>query len=248
MQKKWDEIFRVHSYEVDFNNKAKLSSIFNFMQEAAVGHAVELHLTYDEMARRGLYWVMAKARIDIVNLPVVEGKIRVETWIKATTRLYFHREFIIYNIHENSHEEISAKASTDWVILDRVNKRIQRTNVLEEFNSVLLDRHAIEEPLGKILAGGDAEPVYEKEVKYSDIDVNRHVNNARYLDFIMDAVPAAFHEDKKVKSLQVNYKHECRLGEKIRVLRKQETPDIFYVEGVIGETGVKAFQARMKLE
>ena len=35
----WKEKFKIRNYEADFNNKVKISSIFNYMQEAASLHA-----------------------------------------------------------------------------------------------------------------------------------------------------------------------------------------------------------------
>ena len=61
----------------------------------------------------------------------------------------------------------------------------------------------------------DNHPVYEVVPAYSDIDINGHVNNARYTNFVLDALNPG--EEGSVKTLQIDYRHEALPGEPLAV-------------------------------
>ena len=52
----------------------------------------------------------------------------------------------------------------------------------------------------------------EYQVRYFDIDVNHHVNNARYLDWLLDPLGGEFLRTHRPVSLVIRYQHEVREG------------------------------------
>jgi acyl-ACP thioesterase len=61
-------------------------------------------------------------------------------------------------------------------------------------------------------------------VRYSDIDVNHHVNSARYIGWLLDSYPAEFHRDHTLTTLEVNYLGETRWAETLSVCSKERSP------------------------
>jgi len=234
----------VHTYEVDYNNRIKVSAIFNFMQEVAIEHARLLHSTYEELMDRGLYWVLVRARLELTGIPMINDKVRLETWLKGKNKLYYQREYLIYN----AQNKIIGQATTDWVIINATTKHLQRKNIFEEESKYYLDKQAVKQSLFKIEDISIKELAYFREVRYSELDINCHVNNTRYIDWIMDAFDQNFHTNKNLKSLQVNYKHQSKWGEKVKILKGQTKTDNFYVEGITEESGYKVFEAIVEWE
>ncbi|MBR1630380.1 MAG: acyl-ACP thioesterase, partial [Paludibacteraceae bacterium] len=54
-------------------------------------------------------------------------------------------------------------------------------------------------------------------VVYSDVDFNRHVNSARYVEWMMDALPTEWVQTHDVTHFEVNYLQEALLGQDVHV-------------------------------
>jgi medium-chain acyl-[acyl-carrier-protein] hydrolase len=72
-------------------------------------------------------------------------------------------------------------------------------------------------------------------VQYSDLDQNRHVNNARYVEWIFNQMDLDILENKAPSIFAVEYKQEVRAGDTVllRKARTQESPLTFAIEGCI---------------
>lgn len=233
--------FVINTYNVDFRNQAKLSTLFNFMEETATEHAQELKLTSEDMFEKGYFWVLCKAQIEVITLPKLHDSIKVKTWIKGTSRLFFFREYHIFD----SHGQIIAKVSTEWVVVEKENKRPQKTEILNFGSDYYCNEAgAVDGSIGKI-DYHQGRLVFEKEIRYSDLDVNVHANNAKYMDWILDVFPLKSFMEKHIASIRMSYRQECRQGEKISLYLAQKTKDEFYVEGREKEKG-RVFEAVIK--
>ena len=49
-----------------------------------------------------------------------------------------------------------------------------------------------------------------RRVAFTDLDRNGHVNNCRYLDWVWDLLPSAFHEGQTAREFTVCYQNEAR--------------------------------------
>ncbi len=61
---------------------------------------------------------------------------------------------------------------------------------------------------------------YDRTVGYSDVDVNEHLNNSRYVDFIMDCFTLEEHKKHSIKSIEVNYSNEALPGDTITLYKE----------------------------
>jgi acyl-CoA thioesterase FadM len=53
----------------------------------------------------------------------------------------------------------------------------------------------------------------ERTVRFTDLDVNGHMNNARYLDHLADLLPGSFHENHVIRDMTLGYLAEAREGD-----------------------------------
>ncbi len=77
--------------------------------------------------------------------------------------------------------------------------------------------------------------VDEHRVAYSDIDVNQHVNNARYIAWAMDAIPEEVVNDRPVSEVSINFIKEAIPGEVVD-LYHAEAEGVHYVEGKVADS------------
>jgi acyl-ACP thioesterase len=242
----WNEEILIKSYEVDYNKETKLNSIFNYMQEAAFNHANNLGAGYEDLTNKGYIWVLSRVKIKVIRYPEWGEKIALETWPKGMNKLFALRDFIF---RDENNEEI-VLATTAWLVLDYKNMRPQKVQGLP-FN--LPDnngRYAIDEELGKLECCDTFEFETERTAAYSDIDVNNHVNNAKYVEWVQDCFSDEFYSDKHVKTLQLNFISQTKLGNKIILKRGiyKGNSNTIYIEGINEASSTRTFQSLIELE
>ena len=91
----WKETVGIRACDVDFNNRIKVSSIFNHMQDVASIHADALELGFKHLSEVDLFWVLAWAKIEIEAYPTFGNTLTIKTWPKFRHKLYSVRDFII---------------------------------------------------------------------------------------------------------------------------------------------------------
>ena len=181
------------------------------MQEVAGNHFAELAMDYDALAQRGLFWAITRNKVQITRLPMRGESIRLETWPMPTTRVAYPRSVVAYDAWG---KELFRSISI-WVLMD-LNTR----------NMILPSRSGIAVAgtlRGNELAVPGALPSKflrnsrSRTVCFTDLDRNGHMNNTRYLDWIDDLLPSAFHEVHTFREFTVCYLSETREGQELEL-------------------------------
>ncbi|MDY4841262.1 MAG: thioesterase [Alphaproteobacteria bacterium] len=212
MLKKLEKEYLIRSYECDKNGALRLVTMMNIFQDMADNHAAAMGLGLDFCLARGLAWVGANYHIQIERLPQLHEKIIVRTWPAVEKKLGAVRDFAVFD--ENGKNII--KASSQWILIDFHKKRpVSLRDNLPEY-PVITER-AVETDFPKIadIAGIDCQMNFN--VRFDDIDFNNHVNNAVYPLWASEAVGTEFRSSHTPAEIEVMFKKECRLGEKVIV-------------------------------
>lgn len=208
---------RVESFDADLHNKLKVSSIFNYMQDIASKHADDLGVGYNVLLENKIFWVLSWAKVEIKSLPSYGETIKITTWAKGKHRLFYMRDFIICNDRD---EEI-IRASSAWLLLDAETKRMTDLDKMDLELPSFPDEHAIEEFPGRFNFQLEQEQLFNRKIFYSDIDLNRHVNNSRYIEIILDCYNEQEHEEKEMKSVTIAYKGETHFMDELSINRSK---------------------------
>ena len=246
-----EEIFRkkytVQVSDIDFRRQLKLSSLFVYLQDMATEHAYNIGVGRDVLQKKyGIIWVLNRAIVEIIRHPEFKEEITIETWPEQPDKVQFNRNFLVYD----SEGDIIAKAFSQWVVIDYKTRKLRRSSIIEEeFPEV--DR---ERPIAcitdKIKPIGELKLSYKKTVGYSDIDINEHLNNAKYIDYIMDCFTLDAHKKYYISSIEVNYMHEALPGEIIQLYTDTSSikDNFIYVEGINEDTSSTIFKAQITIE
>lgn len=233
--------FQVTSADVDFQQKLKVSSLANMFIQAAWQHAEELGWGADELAKQNLAWVLSSVHIKIEKLPLWKQHIQCKTWPKGTNRLFYLRDFILYDEANNK----IATATSNWLIIDIERRRpkfIELDKVTFEQN---IDKHAIKGLVPPIKFEGNPEFELEYTIKYSDIDINKHLTTTRYIDLLFDTYSPDELQGKDTKEIIFYFNKEVKFNEKVKMLRG-ERPDNTTCFQLVNETkGNVAFLAQV---
>lgn len=236
---KYSKTYEIKSYECDKNGVLRLRTLFNLFQDMADEHADKMGLGYHFCIQKQIGWIGAGYHVQINRLPKWEDKITLYTWPSKATPVMGIRDFQMVD----SHGDVLVNASSQWVLVDlnrmrpvAISKHIDGYEIIEE-RALNTNFDAI----GAIEALSNEQII---PVRYDDIDINNHVNNAVYPTLCLDGIPNDFENTHTLAEVQISFKKSAILGDKI--LLKSFIGDNQTVHGLFNETGDTEF-ARVRL-
>ena len=199
--------FTVSDLQCDRYGRLKPSAILWFVQEIAERHCVQLGTDWDTLAKKNMFWAVIRHRVQVTRLPRKNETIRIETWPMPTTRVAYPRNVVAFDQQGN---ELFRSLSL-WVLMDLHTRAM-----------ILPGKSGVEVP--GVLQGGELpvpaslSPVQlsaslSRQVRFTDLDINGHMNNCRYLDWAYDLLPSAFHQDHEIRDFTLGYLSEAREGD-----------------------------------
>lgn len=244
MVEKYRKVRRVASFDSDFKARLKPASFLNWAQEAANVHADYLGVGYDTISTTRKAWVLARTHVVFHSLPAWRDEVTVLSWHKRANGFQYYRDFVL----ESTEGERLVSATTTWLVIDIDTRKLVRNNDFGEEGILGIDEDVIEAPAPKVAIPRDveAECVGEREVAFSDIDMNGHVNNVNYAVWAMDAVGLEVTLEKPMREIVINYNSEIKAGDRVVFYRHREEVDgllRFYVEGRV--EGKSSFVAQL---
>ena len=108
---------------------------------------------------------------------------------------------------------------SSWLLVDPVAHRIIPTKKFDMRKPIESQKEHNCLKYGKIQIPEDLEKWDERTIKYSDIDGNCHVNNARYGAFVADAIPEDLRQ-AAFTDFRLNYAKEAKIGQKLEIFGK----------------------------
>jgi acyl-ACP thioesterase len=236
--------------EVDFKRRLRLSAMFGYFQDIAAFHAASLGASVERLyTELNVAWILLKVRVEVDEYPTLADELYVDTWPQAPRALY-ERD---YTIRRRS-GEVQVRAASTWVIMNLGTREIKRDKFLDYHNLEMRKDRAVEKGAGRQRRVEEALPVYEKYIEFSDVDYNSHVNNAKYIDYIMDAIPFDEHRQKEIRALEVYYVNELSPESELVIAKKtmdadeQNGRERLYIEGVRKSDEALVFYAVVERE
>lgn len=210
----WSAEYKINSLLVNPQGYLGLYGALNLLQETAWIHAESLGFGFHDMEGAGLYWVLTRQTLHMKSWPRLGSILQVRTWLCPPEGAFLTREF---SLHDENHKVIGTCA-TSWLALDRQSRKIlpiQNVRPWEQLSSPRITGITPE----KIPVTGAYERLARYRVRNSDLDINQHVNNTKYAQWILDAVPYEFHHKLVLKTYSVNFLAETHLGDKVEIDR-----------------------------
>ena len=231
----------IFSTDTDATYECKLSVLFSLVQRITVRHAKLLKLGRDDVLEKyNGYWVALRIRIWLDRSPVWGETVRIAAVVRKPVgnRAYWDYDFYVG-------EEHIGECTTAWALVSQETGKSMDLDRIEEFpredpenaTGIILSRIAFPVPL---------ELYDNRQLYYSDTDVNNHVNNARYVDLACDA--AELHLRPQGVFLQevvISYIGECKAGEIIKLYRGKGN-GCLYIHGV-GPDGSDRFDCKLRM-
>ncbi len=219
---KYKDTHKIISQYTDADGVLKPAALLRYMQEAAANAMIADGPSYEELAERGLIFVLSKITLMIYADIHANETITAETWATESVRASFNRAYRVLR-----DGIVVAEAASVWALLDTNRRRLVRTSDIElgyrEDAPLEIDIPA------KLLLPENMKLIGERRVCYSDVDRNRHMNNTAYADMICDHI---FRSGiGRVSRMTISYQNEAPFGEELKVYASSED-DVHYIRTI----------------
>ena len=226
MKEVYEKEFEVMLKDIDKNNKMRLSSYLNFMQEIGAFHSAEFGYGINDEPKTHKAWIVTAWDLKIFRRPKWNEKIFMRSWIGKIDKLYHYRDYEVLDSENN----VIAKAVAQWVMVDTITKKIQIAdkNMIEKFPVVT--REDFDNVIPKVSTKiniEELEKIYECKVQKRDVDTNNHMNNIIYLDLALEGLDDEYIDN--VSEIQIYYKAECKYEDEI-VFMKDKDNKVYILE------------------
>ena len=191
----------------DMNGHIKLPDVILLSLQVSGMQSIELGVSDKTILEDyNLVWIITEYDIEVVRLPRFAEEITIETEALSYNRLFCYRRFTIYD--EEGWELIHMMAT--FVLMDRDSRKVHAVEpeIVAPYQSDF-DKKIIRGPKYESLN----EPISKDyHVRFYDLDMNGHVNNSKYLDWIFEVMGADFLTQYIPKKINLKYVKEVRPG------------------------------------
>lgn len=182
------------------------------MQETAWTHSAEKGFGYRESEKRGAGWVIIRQRVEMSRWPDWGDTLTIATWLRPPGPVVVVRDFRFL-----VGGQPVGQAAAHWITIDQQSRRPIPLRFPDQPNIFCPEGHLNIEPERLPGLQGDPDVLAEFVVMPSDLDMYRHVNNTRFAQWVVDALPWPVHERLSLRAYQVNFLAEARLGDRVAV-------------------------------
>ncbi|MCX6246277.1 MAG: thioesterase [Bacteroidetes bacterium] len=236
----WSDKYRINWYEADANNCASLVTICNFLQVSAFRHARNLGFDYTRKDGFDRLWVLVRILVHMDDYPSWNDEIEVKTWHRGAEGFVAMRDFEILDAQG---KRLGA-VSSHWFLLDPETRKPVVPEIDDEVTSSAWPVKVMDDEPGRIYISGDLPFIRSVTAGYTDLDMYLHVNNTRYIDWVLNLFPEEMHKAYAISSFTIEFLSEVKYGEEIRLFARIDAVESL-VKGIRDGDGRTIFKARV---
>ncbi|PPS20488.1 hypothetical protein GOBAR_AA00055 [Gossypium barbadense] len=206
------------SYEIGADRTASIETLMNHLQETAINHCKSAGLLGDGfgatpgMCKKNLIWVVTRMQVVVDRYPTWGDVVQVDTWVSASGKNGMRRDWLVSNSKTG---EILTRASSVWVMMNKLTRRLSK--IPEEVRGEIEPHFMNSDPVvaeddRKLVKLDDSTAQYVRKgltPRWNDLDVNQHVNNVKYVGWILESTPLGIVESHELCSMTLEYRREC---------------------------------------
>lgn len=240
----YEKTILIRSEQVDMTRRLRMSDLFRLLEEASIAHTEDLGCTRDKTLDRGLLWIITRQLVEIEEMPVYDDEILVRSWQGDMQHVFFPR---FYEIEKGGRVIIRGQAL--WMLMDEES----RSMVMPEDYDIFIPGRPDSDDMmlpAIVIPKSAGEPFTSESLvtRFSQMDINGHMNNTSYFNMINDAIwndvssglaadgeEAAFTDTKAAadlmpvpKTLFINYISEIPAGTHLSLNGYREEGAVYF--------------------
>ncbi len=206
--------FMTRHSECDPSLRVTPAAVLDYFQEVAGRHCIPYGVAVPQiMADWGLTWVLTAMAVRFDAYPHWPEEVIVQTWPRRLHGFKALRDFYL----KDSAGRICVKGSSQWAVLELETRRPAKMDKIGELMPCSCEEEALPEvrpgriPLPETFNLEDI-PI---TVSSADLDYNYHVNNLRYIIWLLSSLDKGLQEGQELAALNIAYLGECHLGDQL---------------------------------
>ncbi|MDR2465451.1 MAG: acyl-[acyl-carrier-protein] thioesterase [Streptococcaceae bacterium] len=214
---RFEKDYVVTYYDSDAFGEMKLSNLLSVSIYISGIQSKLLGRSDEYLHERGLTWILTAHEVQVERMPKNEEKITIQTEAKRYNKYFCYRDFLVLS----SEGEELVRVTSTFAMMDIRQRRIAtiQEDILTPYESE--KERKIQRPKAVELM----EPsLFQKfHTKFSELDLNQHINNAKYIDYLLDPLGFEFLKEHRLKTLFIRYVLEIKADEQVEsVIEKSE--------------------------
>lgn len=225
----FEKEYEVNSLNININKRLGLFGMLGILQDTGAIHAEVMGVGLEDMIKKNAFWVFTQQKLMMKKWPKWRDRVVVKTWPREIHGLKAYRDYKIFVDGEAIGESVAT-----FMVLDGNTRKPVRPELDIDFEKLKVDCELNVTP-EKVIVPEGMEVRNSITVRNSDLDMNNHVNNTKYSQWILDTIPIEYHRTFVVEEFDMNFISECHLGDQIDILSdKDETSEAVtsYYQGV----------------
>lgn len=219
MENYFDREFNLRYFEMDRFGVATPTTILTLLEETAADHCYSINHSLYQLAEKNIGWVLISGFMQMERYPNYKEKITVRTWLSKYSTIKGFRENIIYDEQNN----IIGRAKGLWIFFDIERRRpIQIFEDIKEKWSFDKEESLNYDISKKIKAVENPDYKLNFKVNRYDTDMIKHVNNIRYLQWVIESIPDEIIDNYYLHSIDGRFISEAQFGDVVISLTKED--------------------------
>ena len=241
-QKILTESYKIASYLVNMKNRAGLYSVLNLIQDVGWIHGIHLQVRLPENQN----WVFTRQKLIMNEWPVWDESLTIKTWIRPPLGPFLLRDYELF-----IGDRKIGEATSTFGVMDLQTRKMITTDWKSYASIWQTTDHLVHMPQ-KIILTEKLSDLAQFQVRNSDLDMNQHVNNTKYSQWILDAVPLdIIKADLIIHEYEVNFLAETKSGDVVTVQGTKINPllaatTLTQFQGIRFSDGKPVFTAQIK--
>jgi acyl-ACP thioesterase len=226
-QQVFSEKYKISSYLVNLRGRAGLFAVLNLIQDVGWLHAIHWNVRLEK--NQG--WIFTRQKLWMREWPKWNETVEIRTWLRPPAG----NAFLLRDYELFIGDRKIGECTSTFAVMDMTARKIVSVD-WSQFADVWRQQGVLELTPEKISWNADADTIAQFQVRNSDLDMNNHVNNTKYSQWILDALPLELlREGGDLLEYEVNFLAETKSGDVITIQKTNQ--DVFD-----GETRIIQFQ------
>ena len=227
--------FVAEPFHVDYTGHLTIGVLGNHLLNVAGFHSHDRGFGIDRLNKEHYTWVLSRLALEMYDLPMQYESFTIETWVENVYRLFTDRNFAVLN----KEGKAIAYARSVWAMIDTETRKPVDLMAIHDGDiaGYICDKDCPIDKPSRIKVNSK-EPVAILPVKYSDMDINGHVNSIRYIEHILDLFPIDAFKEKRVRRFEMAYVAETMATDTMAYYMDKVDDDNFDIEVKKNQTDV----------
>lgn len=219
--------FVAEPFHVDYTGHLTIGVLGNHLLNVAGFHSHDRGFGIDRLNKEHYTWVLSRLALEMYDLPMQYESFTIETWVENVYRLFTDRNFAVLN----KEGKAIAYARSVWAMIDTETRKPVDLMAIHDGDiaGYICDKDCPIDKPSRIKVNSK-EPVAILPVKYSDMDINGHVNSIRYIEHILDLFPVDAFNEKRVRRFEMAYVAETMATDTMAYYMDKVDDDNFDIE------------------